>query len=192
MFATMATGGSPWQCDSLGELKSLAAQGTMSFKKPIPDIIKDLIYKCVVVDPSQRLTMKQITQHPIFGQPKMPKRRFLSSSQKYGSKQKIQWENITRNVCSENSDSFDMNIEEDFMNSLRLNDNSFGNLGPNGAYGLVPGLVPVKTTSIHTASSIFLHSARKKTNVKGRLKRKKNLRPTVFETFAEIEEVNEE
>ena len=66
VFAMMATGKSPWPCDSVGGLKKLVSLGNYQLRKPVPDSIANLIGKMLVVDPSKRLTMKQVAAHPVF------------------------------------------------------------------------------------------------------------------------------
>lgn len=66
VFAMMATGKSPWPCDSVGGLKKLVSLGNYQLRKPVPDSIANLIGKMLVVDPSKRMTMKQVAAHPVF------------------------------------------------------------------------------------------------------------------------------
>jgi serine/threonine protein kinase len=68
MFTMMITGASPWQCESLGTLKQLAAQGVIHFKKTIPADLESLIRQMIVVDPMQRLTMAEVENSLIFSQ----------------------------------------------------------------------------------------------------------------------------
>ena len=178
MLVVMATGSSPWRCDSLGELKQQAEKGIIVFKKPIPDIIKDLVCKCIVVDPQNRLTMQQVLEHPIF-QNFRPQRVCASRSQKYTVSNKLQWSKINRNNADET------NCEEAFnngMNQFESNGNLYismdGRRG-SGSFG--------KRTPIHTASSYFHHPLVKK-NVRQRIKK---VAPTVFETFSNHDDVTE-
>lgn len=76
-FATILLGRSPWQSDSIGGLKKLISQAKYRLSSRIPDIIQDLISKMIVVEPSERLTMRQIQEHPFFQQcPYVPRRHF--------------------------------------------------------------------------------------------------------------------
>lgn len=76
-FATILLGRSPWPSDSIGGLKKLIASAKYRLSSRIPDIIQDLISKMIVVEPSERLTMKQIQDHPFFQPgPNVPRRRF--------------------------------------------------------------------------------------------------------------------
>jgi serine/threonine protein kinase len=65
VFAVMITGKSPWKCECMGELKQLTAHGTLTFKRPVPPEIEDLIRQMIVVRPSGRLTMAQIAKFPL-------------------------------------------------------------------------------------------------------------------------------
>jgi serine/threonine protein kinase len=66
MFTMMITGSSPWQCESLGTMKTMAAQGVIQFKKDIPPDVEALIRQMIVVDPMQRLTMAEVEASSIF------------------------------------------------------------------------------------------------------------------------------
>ena len=66
VFAYMATGSSPWLCDSLGALKQLAISGSYKLNKPVPQIITDLISKMIIVEPEKRITMQELVSHPLF------------------------------------------------------------------------------------------------------------------------------
>jgi len=69
MFVFMATGSSPWPCDSLGALKQLAVTGQYRLSKGIPMILSELIKRMIVVDPDQRISMHVLAQHPLFKDP---------------------------------------------------------------------------------------------------------------------------
>ena len=65
-FAVMLMGRSPWASESLGGLKKLALAGKYRLSRRIPDILKDLIGKMLLVEPSERLTVQGVRDHPFF------------------------------------------------------------------------------------------------------------------------------
>lgn len=73
-FATMIMGRSPWRSDSLGGIKKLINSGKYHLTRNVPDIIQDLISKMIVVEPTDRLTMQGVADHPFFTEwKKIPK-----------------------------------------------------------------------------------------------------------------------
>jgi serine/threonine protein kinase len=68
VFAMMVTGGSPWNCESIGELKHVTLQGTITFRRPVPAAIEELRRRMIVVEPEGRLTMAEIANHPVLRQ----------------------------------------------------------------------------------------------------------------------------
>jgi serine/threonine protein kinase len=64
----MITGNSPWKHESIGEMKTQAAQGILTFRRHIPADIEDLIRLMIVVEPTQRITMQDVKNHPVFRQ----------------------------------------------------------------------------------------------------------------------------
>lgn len=67
----------PFYSANEGELFEIILEGRFSFHSPYWDSIseaaKDLISKCLVVDPQKRLTAKQALKHPWFTQAETPK-----------------------------------------------------------------------------------------------------------------------
>ncbi|OHT12724.1 CAMK family protein kinase [Tritrichomonas foetus] len=164
MFAVMATGSSPWPCESLGALKQMASSGQFQLARKVPDTINDLINRTIVVEPSQRLTMKQILAHPVFQSPTISRNFFGNKKPKSISPSKLKWNAISRSAIDRYE--YDHTLSEDldmYEEPISL----------------------TKLTSIHTASSVFLHSARKSKTVKSRVHRNS---PSVFETFTEMDE----
>jgi serine/threonine protein kinase len=88
-FTMMMTGSSPWDCDNLGQLRIVSAQGAITFKKPVPKHIDELIRQMLVVDPGSRLTMEQVKTHILF-EADLP--HVMPSVQS----PKIQWDPIRR------------------------------------------------------------------------------------------------
>jgi serine/threonine protein kinase len=66
VLTMMITGTGPFKCDCLGELRQLSAQGAITFKRPVPPPIEELIRHMIVVDPDARLTMAQVRSHKLF------------------------------------------------------------------------------------------------------------------------------
>lgn len=60
VFAMMATGASPWRCDCVGALKKLISTGKYQLQRDVPDALADLISRMIVVNPAQRLTMREV------------------------------------------------------------------------------------------------------------------------------------
>lgn len=151
MFATMISGSSPWQCDSLGELKQLAAQGNYRIKKNIPDVVGDLIKRMIVVDPNQRLTMAQIKSHPLFNTPAIPKPLILKNrpSGVMKSDSKLHWEKILRFDEKEMDDMYTDEILEQSEEQITLG----------------------KESGVHAASSFLLHAGEISKRVRPRLHR---------------------
>lgn len=77
-FATILMGRSPWYSDSLGGLKKLIASGKYHLSKRIPDVVQDLISKMIVIEPTERITMAEILNHPFFTQCELVPRGFAS------------------------------------------------------------------------------------------------------------------
>jgi serine/threonine protein kinase len=103
MFTMMITGASPWQCESLGTLKTMAAQGVIHFKKQIPQDLEMLIRQMIVVDPAQRLAMSDVVNSSIFI-PVIPRALALRKSlQIHG------WEQISHRP----SDAFELDDPDD-------------------------------------------------------------------------------
>ena len=100
MFATMYTGIIPWKADSLGELKERVAKGKLTFAKPIPSLLEDLIRKMIVVDPKMRLTMEEVAKHPIFND-------FVSIYRPVLQSKKLHWDQIARR-SDQPDESFDL------------------------------------------------------------------------------------
>ena len=65
-FAVMLMGRSPWASESLGGLKKLACAGKFRLSRRIPDVLQDLIGKMIVVDPNERLSVKDVRNHAFF------------------------------------------------------------------------------------------------------------------------------
>ncbi|OHT10514.1 CBL-interacting protein kinase 10 [Tritrichomonas foetus] len=163
VFSIMASGFSPWACDSFGELKALALQAQIKFRKPIPDIIYDLIRRMIVVDPLSRLTIKEVLAHPVFNSAKLV-RRGVSKSLNM-KKRKIFWDSIKRV-----SNADEKNEIESLFNSVGTSGNYF-EIENNDAQAVV--------TAVHSVSGIFMLKD-KRNHVKRRLIKKA---PSVFETF---------
>jgi serine/threonine protein kinase len=68
VYAMMVTGNSPWKHETIGEMKTQAAQGILTFTRHIPADIEDLIRSMIVVEPTQRVTMEDVKNHPVFRQ----------------------------------------------------------------------------------------------------------------------------
>lgn len=68
-FSMMVTNAPPWQCESLGVMKQMAASGIIRFKKKIPDELESIIRSMIVVDPAGRVTMEELNENPFFNQP---------------------------------------------------------------------------------------------------------------------------
>lgn len=90
-FATILLGRSPWQSDSVGGLKKLISAGKYRLSSRIPDIVQDLISKMIVVEPSDRLTMKQISEHPFFTQ-------FQPIPHNFGPRHNLQQKSIVEQI----------------------------------------------------------------------------------------------
>ncbi|OHT14213.1 CAMK family protein kinase [Tritrichomonas foetus] len=174
VFTVMITGKSPWICDTIGTLKQLAAQGILKFKKAIPSIVESLIREMLVVDPSNRPTMQQIENNPLFKTKSLPKPLRMSfPAPKSKTKSKIselQWDQIERtnyinndekDLLAQLSDYQRQKIEEDDKLSSRSN--------------------------VKIVSSIFLHTSKTKKDVKPRITQKSRLsHPFVPKTFADF------
>ena len=105
VFAMMATGSSPWKYQSLGDLKIKASHNQTQYKKPIPDVIDDLIHRLIVINPEERLTMKQVIDHPAFKYPAVVKNKIHSFRNSFGTNAIpiVKWSNIKRKCSTSNS-----------------------------------------------------------------------------------------
>jgi serine/threonine protein kinase len=97
-FAVMATGGAPWEYNSLRELRGKSERGEIVFRRPISPMLEDLIRKMIVVSPSERLTMNEIKSHPLFDAPKTEVRPLLKLPL-------LDWGSIPRSGRSEEADA---------------------------------------------------------------------------------------
>ncbi|KAK8842741.1 hypothetical protein M9Y10_025604 [Tritrichomonas musculus] len=140
VFAIMASGSSPWKYESLGDLKIIASQAQIQYKKPIPDIIDDLIRQLITINPSERLTMKQVLEHPAFKFPVSLKNKIhvkQYSNSISNAFPVLKWNNINRtNHGSSNSSNLSFGSDQDSSSQ----DN---------------------TSTIHSASSAAIHSNQK-------------------------------
>jgi serine/threonine protein kinase len=97
---TMMNGTPPWDVDSVGSLKQVAAQGNLKTRKAIPAPIRELALRMIVVDPAQRLVMKDIAKHPLFCGVQV-------SRPVYGydkmSAERLKWDTILRPVQDDDS-----------------------------------------------------------------------------------------
>ncbi|KAH0791059.1 CAMK family protein kinase [Histomonas meleagridis] len=146
-FAIMANGYSPWEYESLGGLKEKVSQGTIRLRKGLPEMVVDLIHRTITVDPSERLTMKEIVEHPLFQAPSIPRRivwiRKLLEKPKWNTIQRI---------------SNGMTFDDSILNDYKLEyDNS-----------------NVKNTFVHSASSMFCHRSKAVKEVTQRFRVKSN------------------
>ena len=165
VFAMMATGKSPWPCESVGGLKKLVSQGNYHLRKQVPEIISNLISRMIVVDPSKRMTMRQLSEHSLFARPVAPRvGSFRTIRPQVGWKQMVRSSSETLNTSelwttTESSDAMDDSSEL------------------------------VRTTGVHSASCL-LANPKMKPVVRARMM-SKNMRPSVFHTFAEddVEEI---
>ena len=109
VFAMMVTGSSPWKYQSLGDLKIKASQAQIQYKKPVPDVIDDLIHRLIVLNPEERLTMKQVMDHPAFKYPAVIKNKVSQHRNSFGTNAMpiLKWNNIKRKYSvSSSSNSF--------------------------------------------------------------------------------------
>ena len=148
-------------------MKKQAASANYKFTKPIHPLIQDLISRTLVVDPKKRLTMRQIASHPLFNRPIMSKSLIPSQRSVIIKPSILQWDSIER-VNVEPKDEMEMELSKSFEVPLSRKIGS-------------------KTTTIRTASSLFLH---KGTHSKVRPRIHSNS-PSVFETFKYLDEVQE-
>lgn len=146
VFAMMVTGSSPWKYQSLGDLKITASQAQIKYKKPIPDVIDDLIHRLIVINPEERLTMKQVMDHPAFKYPVNIKSKLSLYRNSFGTNAIpiFKWNNVKRTYnASSSSNSFGSDQE----------------------------LIVQENSSIHSAS-IGLLNASKRCNVRPRPKKR--------------------
>ncbi|OHT17209.1 CAMK family protein kinase [Tritrichomonas foetus] len=74
LFATCLNGFTPWdRCDSVGELPAFVSLGKYHLKKWVPQDLKDIIARMIVVNPDDRITVKELTELPIFQEQKPPR-----------------------------------------------------------------------------------------------------------------------
>ncbi|OHT04306.1 CAMK family protein kinase [Tritrichomonas foetus] len=129
VFSMMLTGSKPWKCDTFGALKEMAIKGAISFAKKIPGDAEDLIRKMLIIEPTQRITMKQVRNHILF----TGKRSFLRIS--VPKKISVRWDTIKR---GSNNDDFALTFPEEFDLS-----NDEENL--------------ITTSPVMSATSVFTH-----------------------------------
>lgn len=73
-FAVMAGGKTPWKCSDMGTLKLLMGCGKIQIATNVDKDIEDLIRRMVVPDPTQRISLIEILQMPMFAAPpKIPR-----------------------------------------------------------------------------------------------------------------------
>ena len=131
-FTVMVTGSSPWQSDSMGGIKQLAAAGVLNFKKKIPEQLETIIRKMLVVEPSQRITMQQLRKEPFFNQPMLYRNIPLTTHSDM-----LHWGTIPRFVEIPDVDFLSKEFE--------LNDNN----------------MTLSETKIHSASQILMQPFKK-------------------------------
>ncbi|OHT01802.1 CAMK family protein kinase [Tritrichomonas foetus] len=105
-FATILMARTPWNSDSLGGLKKLIASAKFRLSHRIPDILQDLIKKMIVVEPTERLTMQEILNHPFFSQAPPVPRKFSSAVITKSSFSLIKYETDKKDQPTRATDSF--------------------------------------------------------------------------------------
>jgi serine/threonine protein kinase len=83
-FCAMLDGDDPWRSESVEGAKEKIAVGRYTIGSDIPDNIKDLIAKMIVVDPRKRITISEVVYDPVFAKvcstrtrPPVPRNRLL-------------------------------------------------------------------------------------------------------------------
>jgi len=66
LFAYMINGVSPWRCDNVGLLKSRICSASFRLRSSTPPEVAELIHRMLIVNPEERITMKDLLRYPIF------------------------------------------------------------------------------------------------------------------------------